>query len=137
MDPLRQRLVRSATCASGRDDCSRCRLHGAVEPGTGVKALEGVGGVGQHGASLAIPAIRDEPLRMLQPGNSTPERHSDLDPANAKDAAGVVFTRDDNIYLGGRVGPFTGPGPSGPLFLVTYQRQARSNRPTTQRERPL
>jgi hypothetical protein len=58
-------------------------------------------------------------------------------PANALDAAGVVVTREENVYLGGRVGPFTGPGPSGPLFLVTYQRQARSNRPTTQRERPL
>jgi hypothetical protein len=45
-------------------------------------------------------------------------------PANAQDAAGVVVRRDDNVYLGGRVGPFTGPGPSGPLFRVTYQRQA-------------
>jgi hypothetical protein len=45
-------------------------------------------------------------------------------PANPQDAAGVVVTRDDNVYLGGRLGPFTGPGPSGPLFRVTYQRQA-------------
>lgn len=51
------------------------------------------------------------------------------DPANIQDVAAVVVTRDKNVYLGGRVGPFTGPGPSGPLFRVTYQRQTRLSGP--------
>ena len=46
------------------------------------------------------------------------------DAANARDAAGVAITRDENVYLGGRLGPLTGLGPNGPLFRVTYQRQA-------------
>jgi|HubBroStandDraft_4_1064222.scaffolds.fasta_scaffold1287034_1 hypothetical protein len=46
-------------------------------------------------------------------------------PANVQDAVAMVVTRDENVYLGGRIGPFTGPGPSGPLFRVTYQHQAR------------
>ena len=44
-------------------------------------------------------------------------------PANAEDVAAVVATRDDNVYLGGRLGPFDASAPSGPLLRVTYSRR--------------
>jgi hypothetical protein len=43
--------------------------------------------------------------------------------ANAEDVAAVVARRDDNVYLGGQVGPFDASAPSGPLLRVTYSRR--------------